>query len=171
MRVRDGAGERIRRVGLFDRASGQQATHHCLNLFLLRVADANHGLFDVVGRVLGDLKSRLSRREQGDRASMAKLERRGGILGNERLFDGDGGRPVLGNYLFQCPMQRQKTDTQAIGGAGYDDTVGDMVQPRTRYGDHPPAHPGEAWIESENANRANGHKGFVPRLFAWFNAP
>ena len=77
---------------------------------------------------------------------MTKLERGRRILGDEGQFDRDGGRPMPGDHFFDRAVQRQKAKSKTVCDARCDHAMGDMVQPRARYRDHAPAHPGEAGV-------------------------
>jgi len=167
MSVSDGAGECVGRIGLLDAASGQQPPHHRLNLFLLRMTDADHGLLDVVGGVLGDLKARLGRGEKCNGASVAQFQRSGRVLSDKGLLDRNGRWIVFGDYFFYRPMQRQQAKPESVSSARGDDAVRHMVEPGTGNGDHTPAHAGQARIETKNANR-RAQEPFVPLLFECF---
>ena len=117
------------------------------------MARADHAFLDVVGRVFGDLKPGLRRRQQRDGARMAEFERGGRILVHEGLLDRDGPGRCSAITLAELAVQHHQPQAEPFAALGRDHAMGDMGEPRAVHLDHAPAHTGQAGIEAEDANR------------------
>ena len=115
MQVRDGDGERVRRVERRGRdAQLQEHTHHLLNLLLLGSAVADDRLLDETRRVLGYLDSGALRRDEHDAAHLSELERGLGVDGEESLLDGAHVWTKLLNQTFDAVADFQEPRREAL---------------------------------------------------------
>ena len=73
MRVTDGDGQRVGRVGRPGFAHRQQRLDHHRDLLFFGVADADHRFLDQVRRIFGDLESAQRKRGERDAAGLAEL--------------------------------------------------------------------------------------------------
>ena len=88
MCMADGDRQGIRRVFIGNPRSGQQHADHRMDLVFHRMACADDGFLDQIGRVLRYRQSMPGCDQEHDPARLAKLQRRNRILIDESLFDG-----------------------------------------------------------------------------------
>lgn len=154
--MRDGDCQRVGGVvGLGDLVQLQEDARHLLHLSLVRGAVSRHGLFDLVGRVLEDLQSRLL---EGEQRHAARLSHRDGgrdVALEEQFLHGGS----IGFVFFQQGTQAAVETLQPRGDGvrfrGEDHAEGDRVQPPVGFEAHQSvAGGGEAGVNSER----EGHK-------------
>ena len=75
---------------------------------------------------------------------------------HEGLLDGDGSGPLRGDNDDEAFMQRTQPYTEFGFGVARQHAVRHVDEPRAIHLDHAPAHPGEAGIETEDADGRHG---------------
>ncbi len=153
MCVRNRARQGIGGIGSFDLRRRQKPPHHCLDLRLVCVANANNAFLYMIGRVLRDLESRLGACKQRNGARMSQFECGRRIFRDEGLLDCDRQRSMFGNYCTKLYMQPKQAQPQLRFGVAAQDAVPDMDEPRAGDINRAPTHPGEPWIKTENTER------------------
>ncbi len=157
----DRDGQRVGGVRDAELRLRQKEADHRLDLHLLGVAGARHGLLDQVGGVLEHRQAGEGRHEQRHRPRVAQLERRLGVLVDEGLLHGDlvgpHGLDDAADPLEQLP---QAQGQRKLPVRGHDPAIA-VGELRTLRGDQAPAGAAESGIDAENADGA-GHG--APRL-------
>ena len=150
MRVANGDGEGVCRVGASDHSAGEEDFEHCLNLRLFRAACANDRLLDQPRRIFRDRQTRPRGGEQADAARLPKLERRLRVGVDEHLFDRRRIGPVFEEDIGERAIQRHQPFGKRSLRVGCDLAIGDMAQPVALGPDDAPAGRAKAGIEAED---------------------
>ena len=122
------------------------------NLFLIRVADANNGLFYFIRGVLVHLKPSLGRGEHRHRPRVPQLQRASGIAVHKGFLNGGDRRLKLRQNIAQSTEQGRQPRRQ-IPGLGVDSAAGDVNQfAALAPFNHAPAHVPQARIYAYDAH-------------------
>ena len=108
MGVGDGHGQCIGCIAPCDLRARQEAGHHRMDLRLVRIADANHGLLHEACGIFPDLHAGSRRCQQHDAARLPELERRLRIGIDEHLLHRRTIRLVLEDKVRQRRIECQQ---------------------------------------------------------------
>ena len=152
-----GNGQRIGLVRALEPGLRQQEADHHLDLLLLRVAGADHGLLDDVGRILGNPQAALGRGQQRHAPRLAELQCRAGILVDEGLLDRRFLRLEARDHAAEALVELAQAIGQfAVAVRGHM-SAGHVREPHAvRLHDAPPR-AAEAGIDADDANRGCAH--------------
>ena len=124
MRVADGDGQRVGRVGALEVGGGQQGLDHQLHLALFGMAGADDGFLDQVGGIFADRQPAQSRRHQRHAARLPELQRRARAGGDEGLLD----RRLVGRVVRRCTPPRPRCS--AASRSASDPSTGGVMVPQ-----------------------------------------
>jgi hypothetical protein len=119
-----------------------------INLFLIRMTDANNGFLNRIGIILANRKPRLRRHQHRDAAGLAQLQGASAIFVHKRLLNSCGIRGVGYQHMGQLRMQRRQPRSQVIRSQRVTHTIRNMRNPRAMHLDHAPAHIPQTRIDS-----------------------
>jgi len=119
------------------------------------VPGADDGLLHQIGRIFGDGKALLSRREQHDAARDTELQGRGRVAVHKGFFDRRLVRAEALDNGRDLAEQRDKPYSQRLSGRGMRYAIGDVGQVIAGHIDDPPTGMPQPGIEPQNT-----HLGF-----------
>ena len=129
MSVTDGDGQGIGAIGTFEGRPRQQRAHHHLDLFLGRMAGADHGLFHKVGGVFEHRQTGQGRHQHGNAAGLAQFQGRRRIGVDEGFLDRRLDRGHGADDLDQPVVKLHQTFGKAGLRIGGNNAVGDIAKP------------------------------------------
>jgi hypothetical protein len=153
--VGDCDGECVGGVGAGDRYAGQEALDHRVDLDLVGVAGADHGLLDQPRGIFLDFKAGAGGDHQGDSAGLGELQGGLRVLVDENLLDRSAGRGVLGEQGLELAGEVRQARRQRLGRIGPELAVGDVAEAVAVGAEQTPAGRAEPGIEAEDQGQAS----------------
>src|SRR5215207_244371 len=124
-------------------------------------ACADHGLLDLVGRVLGNQYAEHRGRQHGDAAGLAEFQRGDAVLVDKGLFDRSLRRPEIAEHGGEPLMDRQQAAGQRQVARRLYRTAADEDEPVALGLDHAPTSAAQAGVDADDpdglANRWGCH--------------
>ena len=124
--VGDGNGECVGRVGAGDGDAGQQPLDHGVDLNLVGIADADHGLLDEARGIFADGQAGTGGGGEHDTAGLAELQRGLRVLVDEDFLDRGGVGPMLVEQGFKLAGEIGEALGQRRVGLGLQLAVGEV---------------------------------------------
>ena len=150
MGMTDGNGERVGGIWSGDLHARKLQPHHMVDLALVGVANAHHGLLDRVGEIFANRDPRVRRHQKGDAPRLSKFERRHSVFVDEGLLNCGGIGPVGRENGGKLREQIQQTLCQIGAAVRFAGAVRHMGQPRTIDVDDSPTHVPKARIDADD---------------------
>jgi hypothetical protein len=109
------------------------------HLFLRRMANTNHRLLNLIGRIFAHIKPRLRRHQQGNAARLAQLQRARTILVHKCILDSRRIRRKTGYNIGELLMHGQEPQRQILALA-LANTIAKVRNTTALHVNHAPAH-------------------------------
>ena len=159
--VRDRDRQRVGGVGRFRLGLRQQDLQHDRDLVLVGMSGADHGLLDLVGRIFRNRYAEHRRRQHGDAARLAELQRGDAVLVHKGLLHRGLRRPEIAEDGGEPLMDRQQAAGQRQIIRRLHRTAADEDKPVAFGLDHAPAGAAQAGVDADDpdglANRWGCH--------------